>query len=374
VHIKKPLPALIFSSCLIVCLLIAGCAAKDKMSSNGAGLLKEGAPGTVTVTDFTGRQVMVPAEVERIGCLYAFTGHVLAMLGRGNDIVAVVEGLKRDVIMRGLCPDIKAALAPSTSGAINLEELVKSNPDLVFIRIDTASNEGEVAKLQKSAIPYLVVEYRNMIEQMDMIEMIGQAVGKHERALKYNEYYQGCIDRVQAKVKEIPTNERVRVYHSVNEATRTDAKDTLPADWLQAVGAINVSLDQELKFMEDKYYAGLEQILLWDPDVIIANEAGVADYIMTNKQWSSLSAVKNHKVYQMPNGISRWGHPGSLETPLAILWTAKTLYPDMFSDIDMMAETKYYYREFFNYPISDQETAQVLSGMGMRALKGEAIK
>ncbi len=373
-HIKKSLPVLILAACLIGCLLIAGCAAKDKMSSNGAGLLKEGAPGTVTVTDFTGRQVTVPAKVERIGCLYAFTGHVLAMLGRGNDIVAVVEGLKRDVIMRELCPDIKDALVPSTSGAINLEELVNADPDLVFIRIDTASNEGEVAKLQKSAIPYLVVEYRNMTEQMSMIEMIGQAVGKHERALKYNEYYQSCIDRVQAKVKDIPLNERVRVYHSVNEATRTDAKDTLPADWLQVVGAINVSLDQELKFMEDKYFAGLEQILLWDPDVILANEAGVANYIMTNKQWSSLSAVKNHKVYQMPNGISRWGHPGSLETPLAILWTAKTLYPEIFSDIDMMSETKYYYLEFFNYPISEQEAAQVLSGMGMRALRGEAIK
>jgi len=40
----------------------------------------------------------------------------------------------------------------------------------------------------------------------------------------------------------------------------------------------------------------------------------------------------------------------------------------------MMAETKYYYREFFNYTMSDQEAAQVLSGMGMRALKGEAIE
>jgi iron complex transport system substrate-binding protein len=373
VHIKKSPPVLVLAACLLVCLLVAGCA-RDKTYQNNAEPLKDGAKGAAILTDFTGRQVAVPAEVERIGCLYAFTGHALAMLGRGNDIVAVVEGLKRDVIMNELCPNIKNALVPSLSGAINLEELVKADPDLVFIRIDTASNEGEVAKLQKSAIPYLVVEYRNMKEQMYMIDMIGQAVGEHERALKYNEYYQNCIDRVQAKVKDIPMKERVRVYHSVNEATRTDARDTLPADWTQVAGAINVSLDQELKFMEDKYFAGLEQILLWNPDVIIANEAGVANYIMTNKQWSSLSAVKNNKVYQMPNGISRWGHPGSLETPLAILWTAKTLYPEMFSDLDMAAETKYYYQEFFNYPISDQEAAQVLSGMGMRVSKGEKIE
>lgn len=359
---------LILTACLLILLLVAGCA-KDNPAGNEAGAPEK--QGAVTVTDFIGRQVAVPDKVERIGCLYAFSGHVVAMLGRGDDIVAVVEGLKRDVIMRELCPGIGDALVPASSGAVNLEELIKARPDLVFIRSETAANEGERAKLDKSGIPYMVIDYRSMKEQMFIVEMIGQAVGEKERALKYNEYYQSCIDRVQERVKDIPLNERVRVYHSVNEATRTDAKDTLPADWTQAAGAINVSVNDELKFLEDKYFAGLEQILLWDPDVIIVNEAGVADYIMTNTQWSSLSAVKNNKVYQMPIGISRWGHPGSLETPLAILWTAKTLYPDLFSDIDLVAETKYFYREIFNYPISDQLVDQVLSGKGMRAPKGE---
>ncbi|MFX4262138.1 ABC transporter substrate-binding protein [Pelotomaculum propionicicum] len=365
---RKSSLVLILTACLLVLLLVAGCA-KDNPSGNGAGAPEK--QGAVTVTDFIGRQVAVPDKVERIGCLYAFSGHVVAMLGRGDDIVAVVEGLKRDVIMRELYPGIGDALVPASGGAVNLEELIKARPDLVFIRTETAANEGEKSKLENSGIPYMVIDYRNMKEQMFIIEMIGQAVGEKERALKYNEYYQRCIDRVQERVKDIPLDERVRVYHSVNEATRTDARNTLPADWTQAAGAINVSVNEELKFLEDKYFAGLEQILLWDPDVIIVNEAGVADYIMTNTQWSSLSAVKNNKVYQMPVGISRWGHPGSLETPLAILWTAKTLYPELFSDIDLLAETKYFYREIFNYPISDQVAAQVLSGKGMRAPKGE---
>ncbi|MDD4334280.1 MAG: ABC transporter substrate-binding protein [Desulfotomaculaceae bacterium] len=371
-HTRKPTLALILTAVMLALLLAAGCT-KANPPGNGAGTPKGGASGAVTVTDFIGRQVAVPDQVERIGCLYAFSGHAVTMLGRGADIVAVVEGLKRDVIMRELCPGIVDALVPASGGAVNVEELLNARPDLVFIRSETAANEGEAAKLQKTGIPYLVVDYRNMKEQMDIVEMIGQAIGKKERALQYNEYYQRCIDRVQERVQEIPPGERVRVYHSINEATRTDARDTLPADWTQAAGAINVSVNEELKFLEDKYFAGLEQILLWDPDVIIVNEAGVADYMMTNTQWSSLGAVKEHKVYQMPIGISRWGHPGSLETPLAILWTAKTLYPDLFSDIDMVAETKYFYREIFNYPISDQLVARVLSGQGMRTAKGEAF-
>ncbi len=53
----------------------------------------------------------------------------------------------------------------------------------------------------------------------------------------------------------------------------------------------------------------------------------------------SCGCKKNHCAYQAPIGISRWGHPGSLETPLAVLWTAKTVYPDKFGHIYMQGDT-----------------------------------
>ena len=63
--------------------------------------------------------------------------------------------------------------------------------------------------------------------------------------------------------------------------------------------------------------------MLWNPEVIIANRKPPWDLIL-GAQWSGIDAVQNGRVYQLPQGISRWGHPGSVETPLAILWTAKT--------------------------------------------------
>ncbi|AHF06322.1 ABC transporter substrate-binding protein [Desulfitobacterium metallireducens] len=325
---------------------------------------------TITVTDSIGRQVVIPAKVERIACLYAFSGHVLTMLGKSSEIVAVVDGLKRDVLLTDLAPDIKNARVPVSSGAINIEELLNTRPDIVFISSDTAQNEGEIEKLRKSKIPYLVVDYRNISEQQFAIRMIGQAVGAEDRALSYNEYYQSCVERVQEKVKDIPQKDRVKVYHSINEATRTDVVDTLPADWLNIVGANNVSVGESLRVVEgNKYIASLEQILLWNPQVILVNEAGVDDYIRENPQWSNINAVSNGKVYQMPNGVSRWGHPGSLETPLAILWTAKTLYPERFSDLNLEKEVREFYKEFFNYPLTDETVTQVLNGKGMRIPK-----
>ncbi len=365
---------LTFAVFILAGLLLAGCSGHKEAATE----ISENNPdksNTITVRDYFGREVEVPAQAKKLGCLYAFSGHVVAMLGKGENIVAVVEGLKRDVLMTGMLPNIKDASVPTLGGgAVNLEELIRVNPDVIFIKGDTATNEGEIEKLEKSKIPYLVVDYKNIKEQQYIIEMIGQVVGCQDKAKRYNQFYRQCIDRVQKKVAGIPLKERIRVYHSVNEATRTDPKDSLPADWLQVAGAVDVSVDKDLKLIEEKYFASLEQILVWDPEVIIVNQTGVADYIMKNKQWASLSAVKNHKVYQMPNGLSRWGHPGSLETPMAILWTAKTLYPELFSDLDMVKETKIFYKEFYNFDLSDETAKKILSGEGMRLSKGEENK
>ena len=105
--------------------------------------------------------------------------------------------------------------------------------------------------------------------------------------------------------------------------------------------------------------------------IIIANEPGVGQYILTNNQWAPLKAVKGNKVYQMPIGISRWGHPGGMETPLGLFWTAKTVYPEKFADLDLKAEAKDYYQKFFNYSLTDEEMEQILSGKGMRDSKNK---
>lgn len=355
--------AAIISAAILV-LGTSGCVSKDM----GPTVTVENIP-TAAVTDSTGREVRVPEDPERIACLYAFTGHVTTLLDKGPDIVAAVEGLKRDKLLTQLVPEILTALIPLNADRINIEELIKSDPDLIFIREDTAKDEREIEQLDKTGIPYLIISDTTMEQQMEAIRIIGNALGKEAEADEYLKYYQGSIDRVKAVIDEIPEAERVRVFHSVNEATRTDFKDTLPAQWTAAAGAVNVSVDSDLRFTDNKYFASLEQIYLWEPDVILAHEDAAMEYITTNEQWASLEAVKTGKVYKMPNGISRWGHPGSLETPLAILWTAKTLYPDRFKDLDMTKETKDFYKKFFDIELSDEAVSDILAGSGMRIPK-----
>ena len=350
----------------LIILLMTGCASK---TLNSTEKTNNTAQTSITVEDYFGRKVTLSEPAKRIACGYAYTGHVVTMLGRGEDIVAVVDGLKRDKVLTSIHPHIKNLPVPFSSVAINIEELLGCDPDVVFIRSDTALDEGTVEKLNKRGIPYVVIDFYSMEEQIKTISIIGQVVGEEEKAQNYINYYLKVIDDTEKVTSTIPQNEKISLYHSVNEAVRTDTKNSLPADWIKTAGGINVSIEDDLKISGEKSYATLEQIYLWNPEVIIANEAGVDEYILSNEQWASLNAVKEKRVYQMPVGISRWGHPGSLETPLAIQWTVKLLYPEYFKDLDMATVTKEYYKIFFNINLNDAQVNEILNGKGMREIK-----
>ena len=74
------LPLCIIILCIIFCFLVMNeTLANDDMQ-----------PKNRTIIDCIDRKVAIPQKIEKIGCLFAFSGHTVAMLGRGNDIVAVV--------------------------------------------------------------------------------------------------------------------------------------------------------------------------------------------------------------------------------------------------------------------------------------------
>jgi iron complex transport system substrate-binding protein len=353
---------------MLVFLLLQGVpvahAGQAAVTSPGTG--SSPAEGSLTVTDFFGRTMTLNRPADRFACLYAFTGHVITLLGRGHDMVAVVDGLKKDRLIRQRVPGIDALPIPAKGGVIHIETLLKSDPDVVFLKPETAAAEAEIRKLERFGLPYFVAGYRNMEEQMTTIEMMGKICGRYDEAQAYTGYYRDMIRTVMHRTGKIPKNQRVRLYHSVNEALRTDAPGTIEADWTRAAGVINVSVGDRLHARGDKFFAGMEQILIWNPEVIIVNEAGVDQEILQDKKWAAIQAVRENNVFPIPVGISRWGHPGSLETPLAVLWTAKKVYPELFSDMDLETEIKRFYHRFFDLVLTDEMVQNILTNQGMR--------
>lgn len=345
---------------LAAAILFTGC-------SSGKPAQDAEAPAGGQLVDCAGRTVELPQEKERVACLYAYTGHVAVLLGCEENIVAVVDGLKRDSLMREKIPGISQMSAPYSSGAINVEELAAARPDLIFLRETNLQDEGELEKLDGLSIPYVVVEYVTMENQKESIRVMGQALDRQEEAEAYLSYYDKTIAMVRERLSALPKEERKTVYHSVNEVVRTDIPNTLSYEVLEAAGCRNVVTgDQELRIDGEKGYASVEQIYLWDPDLVLANEPSACEYFRTDAKFSGLRAVREGAVLQLPVGLSRWAHPGSLESPLAVLYIASTLYPEYFSDIDMVEEIRDFYKTFFRVELTDEEIDMILKGEGMR--------
>ena len=346
-------------------LLISILVSSPACSSNPPGTTGP----TITVTDSIGREVEVPENVERIAALYSFAGYAVCVLGGGNALVAVPSGLKRDILLVEIFPEIANASVPRQGGTINAEELQRIDPDVVIVRNDTVADEKELEKLDRTGIPYIVIDFSTMEQQRQAIDIIGTAIGKSTEAAAFNDYYVDLIERVDDVVGDMPEGEKLRLHHAENEALRATHQTSVVADWTSAAGVINVSEGQDLQLFGNDYYASIEQILLWDPEVTIVNEPAAYSLITGSEQWSGITSVQEGRVYQLPNGITRWGHPGSIETPLALLWTAKTVYPDMFTNVDMEEEVYYFYNTFFSLELDEEMIETVLEGGDLREPK-----
>ena len=325
---------------------------------------------TKTIVDCMDRQVVIPQEPKRVACLYASTAHMVAMLGEADKIVGIPNGIKRDVLMAYKIPDIDAISVPFQDGAINIEELLATDTDLVLIRQSTAVNKGETEKLDKAGIPWVVVDYASLAGLKKAVAVTGEVFNRQERAAGYNADLQQTLDLVASRVSQIPETTRVRVYHAVNEAARTDLKGDLCSQITDVAGAINVSTEGGSLITDaEKTMTTLEQIYTWNPDAIIANDINATKYMLSDSKWSGLGAVVNQRVTTLPIGVTRWCHPGSMEPHMAALFIAMHFYPEQFSDIDLSQTTKDYYQQWFDLDLTDENIAAILSGAGMRLSK-----
>ena len=226
----------------------------------------------------------------------------------------------------------------------------------------------EMDKIKKLGIPYIVIRYTNMEEQIKALQLIGKVVGGE--SLKKNQeivdFYKKTLKYVKDKTREIPERERVRVYHTINGVTRTDGIDSLGADWIKAVGCENISVGEKLLKEGEIYTTSKEQIFIWEPDVIICNEKRDADFFKSSPMFSSLNAVAEQKIYNIPVSATRWGQPGSMETYFAMLWLGKTVYPDYYMDLDLEETVCQFYSQVQGIHIDKETYDKILKGEGLR--------
>lgn len=352
---------ILIALCLSVSLLLTGC--------SGASSTSE--VPTRVVTDVMGREVVIPQNPKRVACLYASTAHMLAMIGVEDRIVGVPAGVKRDILMQRTFPGIVDVSVPFQDGIINVEELASLDVDVALIREGTAASPGEVEKLDKLGIPYVVVDYASIDELRHAVEVVGDVFDERQRADDYVRFVDDTLSLVETRLQGLGDEEIPHVYHAVNEATRSDVKGDICDEITTVAGVFNVAANSESQVVEStgESFSTLEQIYEWNPDYIVANDANVVDYVLGDSKWSGLRAVAGKKVFPLPVGVTRWAHPGSMEPQMGALFLARQFHPDRMTGIDLAVYTKDYYAKFFGLELDDSEIQEILIGKGMRAPK-----
>lgn len=353
--------------CIILCFC-GGCGSQGDFSSESVS------ESTSTYIDCVGREVELPDHIERIAAIDAFSGELMVMIGAGDKLVACPDGVKSDLLLQEIYPDLTQVSVVQSGGTINAEALMALKPDVVLLKYGLYISDGEVEKLEKLGIPYLVIGYTTMEEQMDAIKLIGQVAGGNaeNKANQIYDYYEKTIMLAAEKKKQIPEDQQKTIYHSINQTFRTDGKNSLGADWISAVGCKNCSVGETLQAEGDGYYANEEQLFVWNPDVIICNAKTSQEYFMTDEAWKGLKAVRENQVYQIPVGATRWGQAGSVETFFAILWLGTTLYPSVYGDIDLKDEVCSFYKDILGVTVTDEMYDKILSGDGIRMASSNA--
>lgn len=332
------------------------------------------APTTHTVVDHLDNAVEVPYEVNRIVVcdIYPLPSALTVFFDSAEKIVgmpapsmtAAANGL-----LGQLYPQILDAQTGFIDGStINMEELLKLQPDVVFY---SASQPQEGEQLRNAGIPALAVSVNkwqyNAIETLNnWIDLLSQVFPENDKTQMVREYSDKMYDLVQQRVSTLEEADRQRVFflfQYTDTNMLTSGKQFFGQWWADAIGAVNVA--QELE-KDNSVAVNMEQVYAWNPSLIfVTNFTKFGPEDLYNNtvgtyDWSAVDAVKNHQVYKMPLGMYRSYTPG-VDTPVTLLWLAKSAYPQLFNDIDLIAETKAYYQEVFGIVLTDEQASAIFA-------------
>lgn len=299
----------------------------------------------IQITDMVGRQVVFNKTAERIVTTFKPAALCVLSLGLSGNLVGIDTHSQRDRLQLAVCPQIEQlpTVGTKTSG-LNLETIINLRPDLVLLY---AQKDGiRIAdRLRAHGIGALIVVPETFDGLDTTLRIIATAVGKPQQAETIIQASKRLRDRVARTVAPIPVDQRQVVYYGSGKGVfSTTTGNMLQDDMIHRAGGINASHELRGYFRE----ISPEQFIQWNPAlVVVARSAGAqASQLASRKQFRSVRAVADGRIYLFPADLAPWDFPSPLST-IGVLWLAKRLYPDRFEDLDLMTEIDHFHEILF---------------------------
>ena len=315
---------------------------------------------TRTVVDMTGRSVQIPANVTRVATDYPALDATMLLLGAADRIVATSPGV--GPLFQTLDPPFKNVAMPfdSTLANANVEALLATRPQVVLL---SPSARVLLPTFQRVGIPALVfASFQDPTQLKAGVTAVANVLGGSAiaRAQQFATYYDANIAQVQAKTAGIPPVSQPKVYYTAGNPLQTEGQGSIVDFWMNEGGGQNVAAVNGINTAPAFVTVTLEDVLKWNPDIIVCRDPATKPQILADPRWSAVSAVRNNRVYVNPSGVYVWS-VRSAESALEPLWAAKTFHPDLFPNLDVANEVKKFYAQFYSCQLSDQQVNAILN-------------
>lgn len=334
----------------------------DKADS-AAGDKAAQAEGTRIITDSAGREVEIPSEITKIApsgplaqiVLYTVSPDKLAGLA------ADFSDEAKQYIDEKYWGLPKFGQFYGKNASLNMEALIAEAPD-VIIDIGEAKKtvkEDMDALQEQLNIPVIFVE-ATLPTMADAYEMLGDITGEKEQAGKLADYCRAEIGKADQNAAAIADADRKSVYFGLGEdGLHTNAKGSIHADVIDRIGAVNAA-DVEAVSSGGGSEVSFEQVLLWNPDLIIVDSQKLYDTLTADPMWQELDAVKNGKIFKIPTApYSFMSSPPSVNRMIGIEWLSSLVYPEIYTS-DIREEVKNFYQLFYHIDVTDEKLEAIL--------------
>lgn len=324
---------------------------------------------TREITDMAGRKVTVPAaeDIESVfstGPVAAIFMYMVApdkLLGWNYEL----NDVEKSIILE------KYHDLPNfgMGDAINYEAVIAANPTIALNcgKINDAMVSDCDALSKSLGIPVIAVD-NELNNSAEAFRFMGELLGVEDHAEELAEYSEKIFTDI-ASLADIPEDEKVSVYFGNGE----DSLETAPrgSQHAQILDAVNVTNVADLELGDgSRVQISAEQLLAWNPDVIVVNGEPKADKsgnsaaedILSNPDYASLKAVQDNKVYGTPNAPFSWvDRPAGPNRLIGMRWLSAVVYPE-YIKCDVNEEIREFFNLFYHVDLSEEQLENVLKG------------
>jgi iron complex transport system substrate-binding protein len=327
----------------------------------GAAVLLPRVARAATVTDATGRELPIPGKVARV--FPAGPPAAILLYTLAPDLLLGWPRANRPEECAYMLPDVCArpevGRITGRGNTANLESVIALKPDLI---LDIGSTNATFVSLAERVQQQTGILYALLDGRFDAIaatyRKLGELTGRQNNSEKLARYADNTIKTTTGRIAAIEASARPRVYYARgSRGLATGLGGSINVETIEML-ARNVAGGNQGGLAN----ISIEQVLLWNPDVIVTIDQEFAASVRGDPAWSAVKAVRDGRVHLSPKMPFGWvDFPPSVNRLIGLWWLAKILYPDKFPE-DMRALTRDFYTMYYHRTPSDAQIDHVLAG------------